>query len=312
MNQGNINLNDPKIRQQFEQFCQMYNQGNQMNNPMMMNNMNMGMGQMNMGQMNMGQMPMGQMPMGQMPMGQMPMGQMNMGQIPMGQIPMGQMPMGQMPMGQMNMGGQMPMGNMNMQFNNMGQMPFGQMNNMNMNNMFMMYMNNPQGFNNQNFNINNSMYNLNSQISNLANINNINNPMSYSSGNVVPIMPKPSNNDDDKDKGVLPRVGNDDDDNNVLPPTADTINIKFDASTGVKKIIRANNNTTLKELLKMYMQKIGLPDTLIGKQVVFLFCGEKIDVESTKTLKEQNIRNMSSITVFDQGNVIGAHNIKIK
>ena len=277
MNQGNINLNDPKIRQQFEQFCQMYNQGNQMNNPMMMNNMNMGMGQMN--------------------MGQMPMGQMNMGQMPMGQMNMGQMPMGQMPMGQMNMGGQMPMGNMNMQFNNMGQMPFGQMNNMNMNNMFMMYMNNPQGFNNQNFNINNSMYNLNSQISNLANINNINNPMSYSSGNVVPIMPKPSNNDDD---------------NNVLPPTADTINIKFDASTGVKKIIRANNNTTLKELLKMYMQKIGLPDTLIGKQVVFLFCGEKIDVESTKTLKEQNIRNMSSITVFDQGNVIGAHNIKIK
>ena len=262
MNQGNINLNDPKTRQLFEQFCQMYNQNNQMNNPMMMNNMNMGMGQMNMG--------------------------FN------------------------NMGGQMPMGQMNMGFNNMGQMPMGQMNNMYMNNMFMMYMNNPQAFNNQNFNINNSMRNLNSQISNCANINNMNNPMSYSSGNVVPNVNKPSNNDDDKDKGVLPRGENNDDDNYVLPATGDTINVKFDASTGVKKIIRADIKTTLKELLKMYMSKIGLPDTLIGKQVVFLYCGEKIDVESTKTLEEFHIRNMSSITVFDQGNVIGAHNIKIK
>ena len=175
----------------------------------------------------------------------------------------------------------------------------------------MMYMNNPQSFNNQNFNINNSMRNLNSQISNAANLNNMNNPMSYSSGNVVPNVNKPSNNDDDKDKGVLPRGGNEDE-NNILPPTGNTINVKFDASTGVKKIIRADKKTTLKELLKMYMKKIGLPDTLIGKQVVFLYCGEKIDVESDKTLEEYHIRNMSSITVFDQGNVIGALNIKIK
>ena len=56
----------------------------------------------------------------------------------------------------------------------------------------------------------------------------------------------------------------------------------------------------------MYMDKIGLSESLIGKQVVFLYCGEKVDTESTKSLDELHIRNMSSITVFDQGNVIGA------
>ena len=156
------------------------------------------------------------------------------------------------------------------------------------------------------------MRNLNSQISNAANLNNMNNPMSYSTGNVVPIMTQQSNNNDDKEKGVLPR-GNTDNEINFLPATGDTINVKFDASTGVKKIIRADKNTTtLKQLLRMYMDKIGLPYNLIGQQVVFLYCGEKIDVESDKTLEEYHIRNMSSITVFDQGNVIGALNIKIK
>ena len=299
--QGNINYNDPRIRQLFQQFCQMYNNQNQMNNQTMMNNMNMNMGQMNMGQFN----NMGQMPMGQMNMnmgGQMPMGQMNMN---MGQMNMGFNNMG----GQMPMGGQMAMGQMNLPFNNMGQMPMGQMNNMYMNNMFMMYMNNPQNFNNQNNNMNNSMINLNSQIFNNTNIGNMNNPMSYSTGNVVPIGTQQSNNNDDK--GVLPRV-NTDDDNSVLPASGDTINVKFDASTGVKKIIRADKKkTTLKQLLKMYMDKIGLSDTMIGKQIVFLYCGEKVDVESTKTLEEYHIRDMSSITVFDVGNVIGAHNIRL-
>ena len=296
--QGNINYNDPRIRQLFQQFCQMYNNQNPMNNQMPMGQMNMNMGQMNMGQFNnMG----GQMPMGQFNnMAQMPMGQMNMN-------------MGQMNMGQFNnMGGQMPMGQMNMPFNNMGQMPMGQMNNMYMNNMFMMYMNNPQNFNNQNNNMNSSMRNLNTQIFNNTNIGNMNNPMSYSTGNVVPIGTQQSNNNDDTDKGVLPR-GNTDDDNSVLPPSGDTINVKFDASTGVKKIIRADKKkTTLKQLLKMYMDKIGLPDTMIGKQIVFLYCGEKVEVESKKTLEEYHIRNMSSITVFDQGNVIGAHYIRLK
>ena len=296
--QGNINYNDPRIRQLFQQFCQMYNNQNQMNNQMPMGQMNMNMGQMNMGQFNnMG----GQMPMGQFNnMAQMPMGQMNMN-------------MGQMNMGQFNnMGGQMPMGQMNMPFNNMCQMPMGQMNNMYMNNMFMMYMNNPQNFNNQNNNMNSSMRNLNTQIFNNTNIGNMNNPMSYSTGNVVPIGTQQSNNNDDTDKGVLPR-GNTDDDNSVLPPSGDTINVKFDASTGVKKIIRADKKkTTLKQLLKMYMDKIGLPDTMIGKQIVFLYCGEKVEVESKKTLEEYHIRNMSSITVFDQGNVIGAHYIRLK
>ena len=250
--QGNINYNDPRIRQLFQQFCQMYNNQNQMNNQMPMGQMNMNMGQMNMGQFN-------------------------------------------------NMGGQMPMGQMNMPFNNMCQMPMGQMNNMYMNNMFMMYMNNPQNFNNQNNNMNSSMRNLNTQIFNNTNIGNMNNPMSYSTGNVVPIGTQQSNNNDDTDKGVLPR-GNTDDDNSVLPPSGDTINVKFDASTGVKKIIRADKKkTTLKQLLKMYMDKIGLPDTMIGKQIVFLYCGEKVEVESKKTLEEYHIRNMSSITVFDQG-----------
>ena len=53
----------------------------------------------------------------------------------------------------------------------------------------------------------------------------------------------------------------------------DMINISFDASTWVKAIITIKKTILLKDIIKKYMEKIGLPERLIGTEIFFLFNG---------------------------------------
>ena len=180
-------------------------------------------------------------------------------------------------MGNMNM----PMNNMNMQMNNMGGM-------MPMNNMGMMY----NGF-----------------VNPMCMPNNI--PFNGMGGSMpTPNQPQPQtppqnpNQKDPNDKGVLPRgnITNGD----TLAKGEDMCNITFDASTGVKTIINAKKDEPFKEIFKKYMNKIGLPESYIGTQIVFLFNGKKLEGNSEETPKKLKLQNMASVTVFDVGNVIGA------
>ena len=139
------------------------------------------------------------------------------------------------------------------------------------------------------------------QFANMQN-NMANNNMAFANQNP---NPNPTSQEDDGKSGKLPRgnyVNGD-----VTPAQGeDIINIAFDASTGVKTIVSVKNTTPLKEILKKYMEKIGLPENLIGTEIFFLFNGQKVDTNSEETPKQLKYKNMVAFTVFDQGNVIGA------
>ena len=219
-----------------------------------------------------------------------------------------------MGMGNNNMMG-MGMGNNNMMgmgMNNMMGMGNNNMMGMGMNNMMGMGNNNMMGMGMNNMGMMGAM--LNNGFANpMVNMQNPNmqNNMVYNNiavPNQIPnqnINPNPTSQGDGEKSGKLPRgnyVNGD-----VTPVQGeDMINIAFDASTGVKTIVTVKKSTPLKEILKKYMDKIGLPHNLIGTEIFFLFNGSKVDVNSEATPKELKYQNMVAFTVFDQGNVIGA------
>ena len=83
------------------------------------------------------------------------------------------------------------------------------------------------------------------------------------------------------------------------------INITLNASTGNKTVINASADTTIENLLKMYTKKLGLPDNVIGKDIMFLYNGAQLDFKSKSTIGSM-FRNTAVITVYDLGGIIGA------
>ena len=85
------------------------------------------------------------------------------------------------------------------------------------------------------------------------------------------------------------------------------INISFTASTGLKLIIATPTNITIKQLIKKYLDRLGLPFEHVDNDLTFLFNGGKVDPESNELLSV-NFKNNMVITVFDKAGVIGALN----
>ena len=207
----------------------------------------------------------------------------------------------------------MGMGNNNMMgmgMNNMMGMGMNNMMGMGNNNMMGMGNNNMMGMGMNNMGMMGAMFN-NGFANPMVNMQNPNmqNNMAYNNFAVPNQIPNPNPNptsqQDAEKSGKLPR-GNYV--NGDLTPVQgeDMINIAFDASTGVKTIVTVKKTTPLKEILKKYMDRIGLPQNLIGTEIFFLFNGSKVDTNSEATPKELKYQNMVAFTVFDQGNVIGA------
>lgn len=44
----------------------------------------------------------------------------------------------------------------------------------------------------------------------------------------------------------------------------------FKASTGLETIMKINKNKTKEDMLKEYVNKIGIPEETIGKELIFL------------------------------------------
>ena len=86
---------------------------------------------------------------------------------------------------------------------------------------------------------------------------------------------------------------------------SNSINISFEASTGLKTELCVSEKISVKELLKMFAKKVNLSESYFGKEVIFLLNGKKLDHESLEEIKEVGIGNNSSIIIFDQSNVIG-------
>ena len=146
------------------------------------------------------------------------------------------------------------------------------------------------------------MSNLNNSISNSMNNNEGNYPMNFSTGNIN--NQNNINSNLNQQKEFLPRGNKVIHDNGSFIKGENIKNISFEASTGLKLIIKVSDKITIKELIKKYMNKIGLSENYIGKDIIFLFNGGKMDINSEETIKKY--QDFFAITVFDQNNVIGA------
>ena len=82
-------------------------------------------------------------------------------------------------------------------------------------------------------------------------------------------------------------------------------NLKFDASTGIRIVIKVPIYTTVEKALEEFVKRIGLNKDVIGKDLIFLFNGSQMDIHSQELV--ENYQDLCSITVFDKNNVIGAY-----
>ena len=86
----------------------------------------------------------------------------------------------------------------------------------------------------------------------------------------------------------------------------DVINITLTATSGLKVVIPAPKTMSLCQLFKNYVQKVGVPESVIGTKIVFLFNAEKLDFNSQEPISKFFKNFQANITVLDQANIIGA------
>ena len=80
----------------------------------------------------------------------------------------------------------------------------------------------------------------------------------------------------------------------------------FFASTGLRVIIPIPKYKTIEELIRVYAEKVGVLFDVLAKEVIFLYDAAKINVYDKRKLYEIFTTKSYSITVVDNGNVIGA------
>ena len=104
-------------------------------------------------------------------------------------------------------------------------------------------------------------------------------------------------------KDILPRGNKSIIDKNFISKNNEFINISFRASTGLNVLISAPKKTTIKELIKMYLERIGLKEEL-KNLFLFTFDSTSIDTNSEETI--ERFKNLSIIIVTEISNVLGA------
>ena len=83
-------------------------------------------------------------------------------------------------------------------------------------------------------------------------------------------------------------------------------NINLNASSGLKVLIRINRYKTIADLFKVYIQRLGIGQNVLGKDIIFLFNAETLTPQDTRIINEVFPKDFSTITVLDQKNIIGA------
>ena len=89
----------------------------------------------------------------------------------------------------------------------------------------------------------------------------------------------------------------------------DIRNIKFRDNSGHNVMISINKNRPLKDLFKEYAKRVGFPEFLLGKEIVFIFNGLRIDVNDDKsTINSLFPKDLITIIVIFIQQVRGANN----
>ena len=132
------------------------------------------------------------------------------------------------------------------------------------------------------------------------NMNNINNQNSQYSQNKIQVV---NNNFNNNIRSLLKQnlSFNFDDSYNKK-----TINVMFEASSGHKVSVSCSPSIKMKDLLKKYVEKIGISENVIDNAIYFLFNSFKIKKDENKTIEEMGIFDCAIILVIDKNSVIGA------
>ena len=84
------------------------------------------------------------------------------------------------------------------------------------------------------------------------------------------------------------------------------LNIVFVAGNGLRVNIPIPYNKTVEYLFQVYAKKIGIPENVLGSGVIFLYDALYMDVKDKRTLGEIFQGNVTTITVVETSNVLGA------
>jgi hypothetical protein len=91
------------------------------------------------------------------------------------------------------------------------------------------------------------------------------------------------------------------------------MNVVFIHQTGKKIMMKCPFSMKVKELLLQYILRMGLSDSLIGKEIFFIYNGLKINEKEDKTVSQYFFQGMlHSILVVDAKNIIGAKSLSLK
>ena len=84
------------------------------------------------------------------------------------------------------------------------------------------------------------------------------------------------------------------------------INFIFAASTGTNINLKASSNNSIENLLKLYAQKAGFSENLLGKDINFLYDAHVMKVHDQTRIDAIFKGDYHTITVIDINNVLGA------
>jgi hypothetical protein len=223
-----------------------------------------------------------------------------------------------------NMNNNMMNNNMNMNFMNNMNMMNNMFNNMNMmNNMFnnnMMNNNNMNMMNNNNMNnmnmMNMNMMNLMNNNMNMMNMNLMNNSMNNMNNmNMNNFMNNSQNNNvginfyqKSTEPTELIQRGNKTKIVEAYPglQKSDRLNVVMIASSGLRLVMSTPPETPIRVHIRKYLEKLGLGEGVLEKDLVFLINATKIDVNSLDRIDTICHGIQTVITVIDVKNVIAA------
>ena len=80
--------------------------------------------------------------------------------------------------------------------------------------------------------------------------------------------------------------------------------IYFNASSGIKKIIKVSNNITIEQLIKIYLGKIEIEKDANIKKLIFFFNELKIEPNSKEIISKVFNSENPIINVLDKNNII--------
>ena len=84
------------------------------------------------------------------------------------------------------------------------------------------------------------------------------------------------------------------------------VNLNFQTSAGIKHKVIAPNNIQLKDLFKKYIQRLGLEENVLDKDIFFISNALRMNANETRTLHEMKIFDNHLILVMDSRNLVGA------